>query len=1008
LSEEPGADTLGWQLLERGLLTEDSLQQAVEEFQLARACGAEVAFEEILVRRGLVTPAQIEQARAGKFAAPAKAGPAIPGYELLDLIGRGAMGEVYRARQVAVDREVAVKILKPDLMANERAVERFGREAKILGRLSHPNIVQGIDAGSAHGLHYYVMELFDAENLKEILRRRRRLPLDESLDIARQTARALAHAAALSIVHRDVKPENIMVAADGTVKVTDFGIAKILAGPAEAGLTQTGFTMGTPQYMSPEQAAGEPDLDARCDVYALGVVIYEMLAGEQAFPGRNAGEVLAAKLRVGVPVDRLARAGIPARVVALVEKMTAHDRARRHRTLEELVNDLERGLPSTPAVSPTRRITRRTAAVVASSRPVRARSSLDSSLWIAAGAAALLVVAGLAFFGRGSWRPRKPVRPPAVEPIDADEPVEIARPTPIPKAQPPAPAKPKLQAPPPAPEPANLVWERALEVERLGDPARPDEILLGFVRARPRLSGTEWAEECDRRIAVWSEAAAADVARAGQELEAEVDAALAKGRFGAAREAVSKAAGRFAGAELEDREPYAGYARRVRGQRDRVETALARTVEGVRREAGELALKHEYEAAKKRWAELRANDVPAVAAEADLRIAELDRAEAERARKLEGLEKTETAAIQRAWAAGLERARARDHAGARAAFEAAAPALEHPAMRERGKRLLEGFALAQSVVDDVSKRFEAGPEIPASTILTRYRSATQTAEAGARPLARFLFALFDGDLRSAEAEQRRLAKGEKLEPEWEALLAELRRREEERLAREKQAQEIFRAAGQKLRSPATEEQGIEIFRKLQAEYSDVLTSEQREVVRAALAAAAYAWSPVSGVLRHWFVVGTFPFDRERKLSEQAFEPETEPLDLEARIRGTRARGGSRWVKHEANEGGTVEPGEDYARENRILYAACLIASGTAQGAVLRLHAPDGIEAWCNGKKVLADGTGSASPSALRVALEPGVNVLLIKLSLSGRGGRWWWKASVDRGPAISEATERRK
>ena len=204
-------------------------------------------------------------------------------YALEGEIGRGGMGVVYSARDLKLKRRVAIKVLPPELAFRDEIRTRFMREAETAARLSHPHIVPIHAVGEADALVYFVMGYVDGESLAARLRRRERLPPDEVRRIMKETADALGMAHAMGVIHRDIKPDNILL--EGTrrrVVVTDFGIAKALS-ESGVGITGTGVVIGTPQYMSPEQAAGEREIDSRSDVYSLGVVAYEMLTGDPPF-----------------------------------------------------------------------------------------------------------------------------------------------------------------------------------------------------------------------------------------------------------------------------------------------------------------------------------------------------------------------------------------------------------------------------------------------------------------------------------------------------------------------------------------------------------------------------------------------------------------------------------------------------------------------------------------------------------------------------------------------------
>src|SRR6266852_7300994 len=205
-------------------------------------------------------------------------------YALEELVGSGGMSHVYKAHDRLLERNVALKVLHPHFGDDEEYVERFRREARAAARRSHPNIVTVIDRGDADGNQFIVFEFIDGENLKELVQRTGALPVRRAIELGAAVADALAFAHESGLVHRDVKPQNVLLNGDGEAKVTDFGIARALE--VEHGMTQTGTVMGTSNYLSPEQAQGQR-VDEHTDVYSLGVVLYEMLTNEVPFPGEN-------------------------------------------------------------------------------------------------------------------------------------------------------------------------------------------------------------------------------------------------------------------------------------------------------------------------------------------------------------------------------------------------------------------------------------------------------------------------------------------------------------------------------------------------------------------------------------------------------------------------------------------------------------------------------------------------------------------------------------------------
>src|SRR6476660_4763506 len=206
-------------------------------------------------------------------------------------LGRGGMATVYLAQDVKHDRVVALKVLHPELAAS-LGPDRFLREIKLAARLNHPHILPLFDSGDAEGMLYYVMPYVEGESLRERLDREQQLPVDEALHHTRAIASALDYAHRQNIVHRDIKPENVMLY-EGEAMVMDFGIAKAVSAAGSETLTQTGMMVGTPAYVSPEQAAGETNLDGRSDQYSLAVMVYEMITGERPFSGATPQAIMA-------------------------------------------------------------------------------------------------------------------------------------------------------------------------------------------------------------------------------------------------------------------------------------------------------------------------------------------------------------------------------------------------------------------------------------------------------------------------------------------------------------------------------------------------------------------------------------------------------------------------------------------------------------------------------------------------------------------------------------------
>ncbi len=260
-------------------------------------------------------------------------------YELTHLVARGGMAQVYRAMDLQLDRPVALKVLFPELSVDRTFVERFRREAQAAANLSHPNIVPVFDWGEDDGSYFIVMEYIDGRPLSAVLRDPQPLPPRQIATIGAGVAAALAFAHRHGVVHRDVKPGNVLITPEGDVKVTDFGIARAVN--TEESLTQTGAVMGTAAYFSPEQAEGK-GVDSRSDIYSLGVVLYEMAVGKPPFTGDSPVAVASKHVRDMPVLPRAANPAVPAALEAVIMKAMAKDPDDRYRSAEELRADLLR------------------------------------------------------------------------------------------------------------------------------------------------------------------------------------------------------------------------------------------------------------------------------------------------------------------------------------------------------------------------------------------------------------------------------------------------------------------------------------------------------------------------------------------------------------------------------------------------------------------------------------------------------------------------------------------
>jgi eukaryotic-like serine/threonine-protein kinase len=309
-------------------------------------------------------------------------------YTLDHEVGAGGMATVYLATDDKHDRKVALKVLKPDLAA-VLGPDRFPREIKIVAQFNHPHILSLYDSGESEGFLYYVMPFVEGESLRERMRREGQLPIAEAVRILREVVDALAYAHAHGIVHRDIKPDNVMISGRHAV-VTDFGVAKALSAAGGEKLTTVGIAVGTPTYMAPEQAMGEVNVDHRADLYAVGVLGYEMLTGKPPFDGPTAQAILSAHVLQESPDLRVLRPTVPPVLADALARCLAKDPKDRWQRAEDLLNQLEMvGMTPSGGVTPT------------DTRPIKAtetRRHLSRRSWIV-GAVAALVVGG----GVGGW-----------------------------------------------------------------------------------------------------------------------------------------------------------------------------------------------------------------------------------------------------------------------------------------------------------------------------------------------------------------------------------------------------------------------------------------------------------------------------------------------------------------------------------------------------------------------------------------------------------------------------
>jgi serine/threonine-protein kinase len=334
-------------IVERQFATQDEIRAAAEQQQELRTSGAERPLADVMVELGFITRTQLARLQGSSDDSGNRPAQQIPGYQLQRRVGAGAMAVVYKAKQLSLDRVVAIKVLPKRLSKNSEFVERFYREGRAAAKLNHPNIVQAIDVGEAGGFHYFVMEFVEGCTVYDELAGGKVYDEQEAISIASQIAKALHHAHERGFIHRDVKPKNIMLTTDRIAKLADMGLAREMT-DLEAAMAEAGRAYGTPYYISPEQIRGEVSIDHRCDIYSLGGTLYHMVTGRVPFEGPTPSAVMHKHLREAlVPPDHISTK-LSSGFASMIEMMMAKNRDDRYVSCREVLIDLEllsRGQP---------------------------------------------------------------------------------------------------------------------------------------------------------------------------------------------------------------------------------------------------------------------------------------------------------------------------------------------------------------------------------------------------------------------------------------------------------------------------------------------------------------------------------------------------------------------------------------------------------------------------------------------------------------------------------------
>jgi serine/threonine-protein kinase len=331
----------GRRIVEQRFCSTDEVALCRSRQEELAAKGQRKTLVEVLIESGYLTRSQLARLNKGmdddSMYRPAQQ---IPGFQILKKLGQGAMATVFQAKQMSLDRIVAIKVLPKRMSENREFVDRFYREGRAAARLNHANIVQAIDVGEAGGYHYFVMEYIDGSTVYDLITESKPLEEKEAVRIVLGVARALEHAHARGFIHRDVKPKNVMLTKESEVKLADMGLAREVSDYKVAEM-EAGRAYGTPYYISPEQIRGEINIDFRADIYSLGATFYHTVTGKVPFDGSTPSAVMHKHLKEPlIPPDHL-NTRLSAGVAEVIELMMAKKREDRYPSTKELIIDLE-------------------------------------------------------------------------------------------------------------------------------------------------------------------------------------------------------------------------------------------------------------------------------------------------------------------------------------------------------------------------------------------------------------------------------------------------------------------------------------------------------------------------------------------------------------------------------------------------------------------------------------------------------------------------------------------
>lgn len=331
-------------VIERKLATVDEVELVRENLRDQNEKGNHHSLADALVQSGYITRSQVQRLNmAMEDDSMYRPAQQIPGYQVLGKLGQGAMATVFKAKQLSLDRIVAIKVLPKRLSENREFVDRFYKEGRAAAKLNHPNIVGAYDVGEAMGYHFFVMEYIDGKTVYDMLKDAKPIEEKEALGIVVQVAKALQHAHNKGLIHRDVKPKNIMITSAGIVKLADMGLAREVDDYKSA-TAEAGRAYGTPYYISPEQIRGEVNIDARADVYSLGATFYHMVTGRVPFEGPSPSAVMHKHLKEPITPPDHVNTRLTSAIGEIIEVMMAKNAADRYQSMSEVLEDLEAAL----------------------------------------------------------------------------------------------------------------------------------------------------------------------------------------------------------------------------------------------------------------------------------------------------------------------------------------------------------------------------------------------------------------------------------------------------------------------------------------------------------------------------------------------------------------------------------------------------------------------------------------------------------------------------------------